>query len=145
VKNDRHRRNKKAFIPGETSMFKPLRLAVFGLAALLTVVVSARAAIPFDAKAFAATQAAGKTILVDVFASWCPVCKRQQSVIESIRKERPSLVVFQVDFDSSKDVLRRFNVQRQATLIVFKGDMEVGRLIYDADPDKIRALVAKGF
>ena len=33
---------------------------------------------PFDAASFQATQAAGKPILIDVFAPWCPVCKAQQ-------------------------------------------------------------------
>jgi thiol-disulfide isomerase/thioredoxin len=126
-------------------MFRSLRFVIFGLAALLALTLSARAATPYDAKAFAAAQAAGKTILVDVFAPWCPVCKRQQSIIQSLQKERPSLVVFRVDYDSAKDVLRTFRVQRQGTLILFKGKDEVGRLIYDADPDRIRALVAKGF
>ncbi len=126
-------------------MFRSVRLAVFAIAGLIALTLSARAATPYDAKAFAAAQAAGKTILVDVFAPWCPVCKRQQPIIESIRKERPSLVVFRVDFDSAKDVLRTLRVQRQGTLILFKGKDEIGRLIYDADPDRIRALVAKGF
>lgn len=127
------------------SMFRSLRRVILSLAALLGLTFSVHAATPYDAKAFAAAQAAGKIILVDVFASWCPVCKRQQAIIQNIEKERPSLVVFRVDYDTAKDVLRTFRVQQQGTLILFKGKDEVGRLIMSGDPDHIRALVAKGF
>ena len=125
-------------------MLTILRSIVFAFVMLL-VTSQADAATMFQDKAFADAQAAGKTILIDVFAPWCPVCRKQQSTLQSVQKERPNLIVFQVDYESSKDLLRRFNVQKQATLIVFKGTNEVGRLSYDADPDKIRALVAKGF
>jgi thiol-disulfide isomerase/thioredoxin len=126
-------------------MLQYLRIAILSLFAAFAIVPDVGAGMPFNVKAFQEAQAAGKTILVDVFAPWCPVCKRQQPTIQSLLKERPNLVVFQVDYDSSKDVLKRFNVQRQGTLILFKGANEVGRLIYDADPGNIRALVAKGF
>jgi thiol-disulfide isomerase/thioredoxin len=125
-------------------MLKSLAVAFAVLTAILAV-STAHAATPFNAKSFEAAQAAGKPILIDVYASWCPVCRKQQPVIESLQKEKPGLVVFRVDYDTAKDVLRRFNAQRQGTLIMFKGKEEVGRLIYDADPERIRALVAKGF
>lgn len=125
-------------------MLTILRPIALGFA-LLLVSLGANAATMFQDKAFVDAQAAGKTILIEVTAPWCPVCKKQRPTLDSVAKERPSLVVFQVDFDSSKDVLRRFNVQKQSTLIMFKGTNEVGRLSYDSDPANIRALVAKGF
>lgn len=125
-------------------MLTILRTAALGFAVMLLFSLGANAA-PFEAKSFQQAQAAGKSILIDVFAPWCPTCKRQQPTLESIQKERPNLVVYRVDFDSAKDVLKRFQVQKQGTLIMFKGTNEVGRLVYDADPGNIRALVAKGY
>ena len=46
--------------------------------------------------------------------------------------------------NSQKDVLRRFNVQRQSTLIVFKGKQEAGRSVGDTNAASIEALLAKG-
>ena len=88
-----------------------LTRAVLGLAALLAVAASAMAGQPFDAAAFQEAQAAGKPILLDVTASWCPTCKQQRPTISNIEKERPDLVVYEVDFDSAKDVLKRFGVR----------------------------------
>lgn len=104
----------------------------------------AHAGQPFDTSAFRNAQAAGKPILIDVTAPWCPTCKVQRPIIQGIEKSTPNLVVYEVDFDSAKDVLKRFRVQSQSTLIVFKGANEVGRSIGDTNPASIKALVSKG-
>lgn len=119
------------------------------VAAIATLLASssliAAAGQPFDATAFQEAQTAGKSILVDVTAPWCPTCKQQRPIVEQIEKDKPNLVVYEVDFDTAKDALRRFRVQYQSTLIMFKGTKEVGRSTGDTDPNRIRALVAKGF
>lgn len=104
----------------------------------------AQAGQPVDMSAFQQAQAAGKSILVDVTAPWCPTCKQQRPVVQEIEKSTPNLVVYEVDFDSAKDVLKRFRVQSQSTLIVFKGGNEVGRSTGETNPANIKALVSKG-
>jgi thiol-disulfide isomerase/thioredoxin len=111
----------------------------------LVTAIAAQAAQPFNDKAFEQAQASGKTILVEVTAPWCPVCKQQHPILSDVEKERPSLVTYQVDFDSAKSTLKRFGVQMQSTLIVFKGKTEMGRSTGQTDPAKIRGLIAKGF
>jgi len=127
-----------------------LRLgAGFAVAALLTVtsVSSAFAGEhrPYDAAAFQAAQAAGKPIMVEVHAPWCPVCVKQKPVIDALKKapELSDLVIFTVDFDSQKDLLRQFNVQKQSTLIVFNGKTEKARSTGVTDPAEIRNLLMK--
>lgn len=125
-------------------MRKSLIQSVIAFTALILASVSAMAAQPYSAKAFQSAQAAGKTVLIDVWASWCPTCMRQKPILSQIQKENPNLVVLEVNYDTDKEVLRRLYVQRQSTLIVFKGEREFGRSVGDTDPDRIRALVAKG-
>jgi len=122
-----------------------LALCAVAAAMLLAFSVAGHAAQPLDDQSFKQAQAAGKTILVDVTASWCPTCRQQRPIVEQIEKETPNLVVYEVDFDTAKDTLKRFRVQQQSTLIVFKGTKEVGRSIGDTDPARIRALIAQGF
>lgn len=115
------------------------------IAATIAMPSLATAGQPFDAKAFQASQAAGKSILVDVTAPWCPTCKQQKPIVQEIEKEHPDLVVYDVDFDTAKDALREFRVRQQSTLIVFKGAKEVARSTGETDPAPLRALVAKAF
>lgn len=125
-------------------MFGMFRAALL-IAGMCVLPALAWAGQPFDAKAFQASQAAGKSILVDVTAPWCPTCKRQRPIVEQIQKDRPGLVVYEVDFDTAKDVLKQLRVQNQSTLIVFRGTSEMGRSTGDTDAKSIGALVAKAF
>jgi thioredoxin len=100
---------------------------------------------PFDQAAFEAAQASGKPVLVHVSAPWCPTCKAQAPILLRLGSEPrfKELVSFNIDFDSQKDLLRKFNVQKQSTLIVFKGRQETGRSTGDANAASIEALLAK--
>lgn len=51
--------------------------------------------------------------------------------------------VFEVDFDSQKDILREFGVQQQSTLIAFKGGKEVGRSVGQTSAAAIENLLNK--
>jgi thioredoxin 1 len=121
-------------------------LGAFALTA--TLAFSAASAMdkkPFDQKAFEAAQAAGKPILVEVYAPWCPVCRAQAPILAKLRGDAKfrNLVSFNVDFDSQKDLLKKFNVQKQSTLIVFKGRQEAGRSTGDTNAGSIEALLAR--
>ncbi len=99
----------------------------------------------FDAAAFAAAQAAGKPILVSVHADWCPVCTKQKPILSRLGSDpaMKGLVMFVVDFDSQKDLLQRFGVQKQSTLIVFRGGAERDRSVGVTDEAALKALLAK--
>ena len=125
-----------------------LRRALLGLAALLPLALAlpARAEpIPFDADAFAAAQKAGRPILVEVSAPWCPICKTQKPILAKLAQDPrfKDLVIFDIDFDSRKDVLRRFDARMQSTLIAFKGATETGRSVGETQPEWIEGLVEK--
>ena len=66
-------------------------------------------------------------------------------IIEKLSAEPQyqGLTIFEVDFDTRKDVLRKFGAQTQSTLIVFKGDKETGRSVGSTDADAIDALLHK--
>jgi thiol-disulfide isomerase/thioredoxin len=100
---------------------------------------------PYDQAAFDAAQGAGKPILVEVSAPWCPTCKAQAPILSRLRDDPrfKELVSLNIDFDSQKDLLRKFNVQTQSTLIVFKGKQEMGRSTGDTNAASIEALLAK--
>jgi thiol-disulfide isomerase/thioredoxin len=117
------------------------------LAAALPLASIAWAAdkIPFDQTAFEAAQAAGKPILIEVTAPWCPTCKAQAPILARLKRDPKfkELLSFDVDFDTQKDLLKKFNVRMQSTLIVFKGKQETGRSTGDTNADSIEALLAK--
>jgi thioredoxin 1 len=111
---------------------------VFGATAAFAQTVGAPK-LKFTQAAFDAAQAAGKPVLVEVTAPWCPTCKAQAPILKSLlgRPEFSGMAVFEVDFDSQKDALAALRVQRQSTIITFKGKTEISRTIGETKADAI--------
>ncbi len=118
-------------------------LALSLAAAVLPDAASAADIEPFTPAAFDAAKAAGKPILIDVTAPWCPTCKAQRPILSSLEADGKfkDLVVLDVDFDSQKEVLRQFGVRMQSTLIAFKGPRETGRSTGATAPGAIAKLL----
>ena len=120
---------------------------IFSFIAGLFFAAAAQAAKPFDQAGFDAAQTAGKPILVEVHADWCPTCRAQDPVISELLRDpkNADFVVLRVDFDGQKDVVKRFRTQYQSTLIVFKGKKEVSRSTGETRKDAIAAQLAKAY
>ena len=53
------------------------------------------------------------------------------------------LEYFNIDFDTQKDLVRRFSARMQSTLIAFKGTKEQGRSVGETNRSAIAALLNK--
>lgn len=100
---------------------------------------------PFTQAAFDAAQKAGKPILVDTYATWCQICARQAPILEKLHAEPKfkDLVIFKVNFDTQKDIMRKFHATVQSTLIAYRGSKEVGRSVGETQPEWIEDLLDK--
>lgn len=100
---------------------------------------------PYDSSVFKAAQASGKPILVEIHADWCAECKVQNRILNKLSDQAPytGLVRLRVDYDKQKDLVKEFKARQQSTLVIFKGEKEVGRAVGITSEEKIRALVDK--
>ncbi len=94
---------------------------------------------------FDALQAAGEVVLIDVYASWCPTCKKQQEALEAYRSANPEkkFTILVVDFDKNKDLVRHFRAPRQSTLLIYKGKEQFWFSVAETRPDVIAAVLDK--
>jgi len=97
----------------------------------------------YQQAAFEAAQKNDEPILVFVEASWCPICAKERPILQQLytTPEFSNLHVFDVNFDTSKPLLRRLGVQEQSTLIVYHGVKETGRMTGATDPMVIKRLL----
>nr|WP_246385505.1 thioredoxin family protein [Novosphingobium hassiacum] len=97
---------------------------------------------PFTIAAFQKAQAAGKPILVDAHADWCPTCRRQAPTISAISKDKAfaQLVILKLDYDAQRAEKQMLGIRQQSTLIAFSGKTETGRSTGVTEPTQIRAL-----
>ena len=117
-------------------------VAAFALSPLAAI---AAAGPKYDQAAFDAAQAAGKSIILHVAATWCETCEAQRKVLESLETDPKfkNLVVLVIDYDAQKDVMRKFGVTSRSTIIAFKGKDEMGRLTGNTKMPVIKALLTK--
>ncbi len=54
-----------------------------------------------------------------------------------------SLVRLRIDFDTQKDLVKSFGARKESTLVLYKGDREVGRAVGITREAKIRELLGK--
>ncbi len=94
--------------------------------------------------------AAGETVFVDFAANWCGTCARQERVIEALRANNmefdKQISFVRVDWDtySSHEITARYKVPRRSTLILLRGDEELGRIVAGTSESEIEALMSLG-
>ena len=86
---------------------------------------------PYSPDAVAAELAAGKTVVLDFSATWCPSCQAQGRSISALRDENPGyadrMAFFVVDWDTYKDtdLAKQYGITRRGALVLLKGDQVV--------------------
>ena len=129
------------------------RRTFFGLAASLLLAPSLLLASPtveYTPGLIKQHLAEGKTVFVDYAAVWCSTCKRQERLIEQLRDRNPeydkNMTFVRVDWDvySTEPVVEDRNIPRRSTLIVLRGDQELGRIVAGTSVSAIQALMDKG-
>ncbi|MDG1069536.1 MAG: thioredoxin family protein [Sulfitobacter sp.] len=92
----------------------------------------------------------GKTVFVDYSATWCSTCKRQERVIAELMAKNPAyaaaMTFVKVDWDTyAKDAVTTSRViPRRSTLLVLKGNQELGRIVAGISVDQIKKLMDTG-
>jgi thiol-disulfide isomerase/thioredoxin len=88
---------------------------------------------------------AKRPIIMHVHADWCPVCAKQNPIIETLMKEPEfkDVIVFKIDYDADKPLVEMLDVKHQSTLIAAKGPVETGRIAGVTDVEKIREFIRK--
>lgn len=95
---------------------------------------------PYSAATLAARQQAGEAVSLHFHADWCPTCRAQSQVFESLRNDAtvPGTLLV-VNYDKERDIKKKLGVRTQSTLIVYRGTDEKTRLAGETDAGKLRA------
>lgn len=94
--------------------------------------------------------AEGRTVFVDYSATWCGTCRRQERVVNNLRASNPvydqAMTFVRVDWDTYRthEVAVRRSIPRRSTLLVLKGNQELGRIVAGTSATEIRLLMDKG-
>lgn len=112
---------------------------------VLYSMVAVAAGQAFSQKEFDNLNKLGKPVFIHIHATWCPVCKAQDTALSKLMgaSQFKNVTFLEVDFDSQKKVVSELRASSQSTLIAFKHGQEVARLIGETKPASIEALIKK--
>ncbi|MBX9926491.1 MAG: thioredoxin family protein [Hyphomicrobiaceae bacterium] len=98
--------------------------------------------VPFDQKTFDSAIKSGAPVVVEFSADWCPTCRAQRPIVQSLLKgeSMKALTLFVADFDREEKLKRDLRVSYQSTFVVFKSGKEVGRSTGQTRKEDIEAL-----
>lgn len=120
---------------------------LFLTAAAAALPMAARAAVDYAPGLVEKHLKAGDTVFLDFKASWCSTCAAQERVIKALKAANPDyvakIVFIDVDWDDygKSDLVKRMNIPRRSTLVVLKGDQELGRIVAQTGKPQIKALM----
>jgi thioredoxin 1 len=97
---------------------------------------------PYTAEALAEAQKADKPVALHFHADWCPTCKAQEKVLQTLKLEPGlDLTVLVANYDTEKALKQRFNIRGQSTFVVLRGEKERGRVVGETSAAGIRAVL----
>ncbi len=91
--------------------------------------------------------AAGETVFIDFAAHWCTTCRALERVIGQLLGDNPAyeenITFVRVDWDEygRGELATELNIPRRSTLVVLKGDEELGRLVARTSQGDIQRLL----
>jgi thiol-disulfide isomerase/thioredoxin len=121
-----------------------VRAALGAALSLFASIAGALTVVPYSAAALAAAQKAGQPVVLQFHATWCPTCKAQDKVFESLKSDPAlNLTLMQADYDTEKALEREMKITAQSTLVVFRGATERARVVGETDPARLKALLGR--
>ena len=114
----------------------------------LAMPLAVRAAgLPYTPDLLAARLAADETVFLDFKASWCSTCAAQERVLKALKAESPAyeekITFIDVDWDEygRSQIVQDLKIPRRSTLVVLRGDRELGRIVAQTGRAEIKALM----
>ena len=98
----------------------------------------------FSLSSLEKARASGKTVVVNSYEPWCWSCRKQDKVLINAKDEFKDVVFLTYQQGKHKDIAEALKVSVRTTIVVFKGEKEVARIIGQTGKPEIYSAIKKG-
>ena len=98
----------------------------------------------FSIETFEKAKASGKTIVINSYEVWCGTCSAQTKVLSQAEKDFKEIIFLSYEQSKNKDIAKMLGIKYWTTIVVYKGNNEVSRIIGQTDKDTIYSAIKKG-
>ncbi len=97
----------------------------------------------FTKDVFENAQKNGKTVVINSWNKFCMTCIKQEKIIKQAKKDFGD-VLFLTFAQKNKDIAKYLNIDYRSTIVVYKDNKEIARIIGITNKDDIYSLIKKG-
>ena len=98
----------------------------------------------FSEEIFENAKASGKTVVVNSYEVWCGTCSKQTKILDQAEKEFTDIVFLSYEQSKNKGIAQKLGIKFWTTIVVYKGNNEVARIIGQTDKETIYSAIQKG-
>tara|TARA_B110000438_G_scaffold179603_1_gene171667 strand:+ start:553 stop:924 length:372 start_codon:yes stop_codon:yes gene_type:complete len=98
----------------------------------------------FTKEIFENAKASGKTIVINSYEVWCGTCSKQTKILDQAEKEFKNIIFLSYEQSKNKDIAQSLKVKHWTTIVVYKGNKEVGRIMGQTDKKIIYSIIKRG-
>ena len=98
----------------------------------------------FSTEIFEKAKASGKTIVINSYEVWCSTCSKQTKILNQAEKEFKDVVFLSYEQSKNKDIAQKLDIKFWTTIVVYKGNDEIARIVGQTDKEIIYSAIQKG-
>ena len=98
----------------------------------------------FSTEIFEKAKDSGKTVVINSYEVWCGTCSEQTKILNQAEKEFKDIVFLSYEQSKNKEIAQKLNIKYWTTIVVYKGNNEVARVVGQTDKKIIYAAIKKG-
>ena len=98
----------------------------------------------FSEEIFEKAIASGKTVVVNSYEVWCGTCSKQTKILDQAEKKFKDVVFLSYEQSKNKNIAQKLGIKFWTTIVVYKGDNEVTRIVGQTDKETIYSAIQKG-
>ena len=98
----------------------------------------------FSIETLEEAKASGKTIVINSYEVWCGTCTAQTKVLNQAKKDFNDIIFLSYAQGGNKEIAKKLNIKFRTTIVIYKGNNEVFRLIGQTNKETIYSAIQKG-